>query len=54
MKSILGSRTTAIQALRGADLTGKTVVITGDKTRFLTAFTDRRKLWPLAAHLCLA
>lgn len=29
MKSILGSRTTAIQALRGADLTGKTVVITG-------------------------
>lgn len=29
MASALGSRTTAIQALRGVDLTGKTAVITG-------------------------
>ena len=29
MTSVLGYRTSAIQALRGADLTGKTAVITG-------------------------
>lgn len=29
MAPVLGSRTTAVQALRGADLTGKTAVVTG-------------------------
>lgn len=33
MASALGSRTTATQALRGVDLTGKTAVITGDISR---------------------
>lgn len=30
MAPVLGYRTTALQALRGADLTGKTAVITGN------------------------
>ena len=40
MAPVLGSRTTALQALRGADLTGKTAILTGKLTS--TSLTCRR------------